>query len=81
MKHFLYAVQTEEGRELWSATLEVTRVSDVQAYTRDGDLIVEHEQHRMFKLDNAGETEMTLLRWPADDKLAEPVRHKVRAFQ
>jgi hypothetical protein len=80
MKHFLYAVQTEEGRELWSATLEVVRVGDVQAYTRDGDLVVEHEQHRVFKLDSAPAT-MFLLRWPADDKLAEPVRHRVKSFE
>lgn len=79
MSTYLYAVQDSQGREVCSAKVDVERVSEVTAHL-DGDRVVLFGEER-GELGSGpavqGET-YTLYRWPADDKLANPVRHPVR---
>jgi hypothetical protein len=81
-KKYLFAVQRASGHEVVSATLEVAKVSDVEAQHLDsglvrivaaGDVVATSASYI-----DAGE-ELTLHRWVADDTLTEPVSSKVKA--
>jgi len=80
---YLFAIQAETGHEVVSwKTTDVDKVSEVTAELRTD----EHEKiarilHRgePVAYANAGGYvgELTLMRWTADDKLADPVKHPV----
>lgn len=79
-KTYLYAVQKDTGHEVVSAEVEVAKVGDVEAQWLESGLV------RLVHLGDVVATgaevvdfsvELTLYRWPADDKLADPVAHPV----
>ena len=76
-KSYLFAVQRESGHEVVSATLEVAKVTEVTARRNDETAKVELVKGKEVVAvsdDTATADEvLTLHRWPADDKLAEPV--------
>jgi len=76
-KSYLFAVQRESGHEVVSATLEVAKVSDVTARRNDETAKVELVKGRTVVATSdataTADEVLTLHRWPADDKLAEPV--------
>ncbi len=77
MSSYLYAVQDEQGREIVSAHVDVEKVTDITA-VRSGDVVDLMFEDVIVKTgDYFGEGQLTLLRWPSDDKLADPVRHPV----
>lgn len=78
MKSYLYAVQDEQGREVVSFTAEVEKVSEVSAEPGPGDTIrlMQHDV-LLASAELPSEGKLTLYRWPADDKLSDPVAHPV----
>jgi hypothetical protein len=79
-KRYLYAVQRPSGHEVLAATVEgATPVVEAQhmanglvRLVRDGQIVGESDQ----VLEDPDE-ELTLYRWDADDKLAEPQQSSV----
>jgi hypothetical protein len=82
MKSYLYAVQRESGHEVVSATVEVKKVGDVEAQHMPNGLVrLVHDGEVVATGDSVvdeGE-KLSLHRWPADDKLSEPVSKPVKA--
>ena len=81
---YLFAVQDENGREVLSATIDgLERVSEVSAYERHNEaddsytVVIDWNGVEVDFADSSLTSELTLHRWPADDKLARPVSHKV----
>lgn len=76
MKTYLFAVQRSTGHEILNATIETSRVSDVKVELDDAGIVVMtnagEEVGRSADPVEPGET-VQFLRWPADDKLSEPV--------
>lgn len=78
MPSFLYAIQDEQGREIVSAHVDVEQVSDVTA-VRSGDTVdLTFEDIVIETGDYFEDGQLTLHRWPSDDKLAAPVSHPVK---
>lgn len=81
MPSMLYAVQDNQGREVISAHVDVEKVSDVSAYHEVGhdkvSLLFDDDVVIDSGTTSAAAGTLTLCRWPSDDKLAEPVKHKV----
>lgn len=79
MTNYLFAVQTAGGREVTAVKISLSRVSDVTAVvTKEGVLEVKQKGHGVVSSEKdlpAGE--LTLHRWKANDKLAEPVSQPV----
>jgi len=78
MKSFLYAVQDQNGREIVSAVVEVEKVGDVTASVKDNLVTLSTPGLDQVERVPKG-AELTLHRWDADDKLAEPVSHPVES--
>lgn len=81
MASFLYAVQDHNGQEIVRAHVDVQKVSDVHAEIVEGSLELRFEDVVIESADvrpHVNSKSYTLLRWPSDDKLATPVRHRVR---
>lgn len=86
-KAYLYAIQDAQGRELVSWQGEVDRVGDVTAdldvtspESSEWEVLLNHngvELGRAYISRAIVDEGMTLYRWPADDKLATPVAHKI----
>lgn len=83
MASYLYAVQDKQGREIVSEHVDVEKVGDVTAYLRHAEAeddyiaVLTFEDVEIASASANGETDVTLLRWPSDDKLSDPVRHDV----
>ena len=78
MKEYLYAVQDETGREVVSIKFTTDKVSQVFASRKKDTVSLCHvEDGTMAVGKYAGEGPLTLCRWDADDKLADPVSHPV----
>jgi hypothetical protein len=73
MKKYLFAVQDQNGREVLAAEIETDKVSDVTATISDGKVSLEREGEEITSLEVTEGQVLTLHRWPADDKLSEPV--------
>lgn len=84
MASYLYAVQDQNGREVVSAHVDVERVSDVHAELVESEAAGDTGAALYFEdieIDRGsanGQVELTLYRWPSDDKLATPVSHPVK---
>ncbi len=84
MASFLYAVQDREGREIVSAHVDVEEPDDVTAYLAYSEAADDYAAVLTFEdleIDSAstdGNVNVTLCRWPSDDKLSEPVKHPVK---
>ena len=80
MANYLFAVQTASGREVLAQVIETKRVSDVSAQvTKGGKLEIRQKGLGVVaSVDRVDDGELTLHRWEADDKLAEPVSHAVK---
>ena len=78
MSKYLYAVQDANGREALAAEIETDRVSEVTARIKDGKLELLKGKDVVVDIEAAPETEYNLHRWPADDKLSEPVSKVVK---
>lgn len=79
MKKYLYAVQDENGREVLAAEVETDKVSSVKA-TFDGDeIVLQKDGDTVAKAPAEPARTYRLHRWPADDKLSEPVSKTVSA--
>lgn len=77
-KSYLYAVQDQDGRELLSWQGEVEKVGDITAEHRIAQIALVQEGTGTLALGDVVEGfDYTLYRWPADDKLAEPVAHRI----
>jgi len=77
-KDYLVAIQDEAGREVCSATATgVEKVSDITT-NRDNDHvgIFNGVDELLVEAPDPGGA-LYLHRWPADDKLAKPVTHKL----
>lgn len=82
-KKYLFAVQRASGHELVSATLEVAKVSDVEAQRLpDGTvrLVAEGEVVAVAGTKVEETEEITLHRWPATKKLSDPVSKPVPVY-
>jgi len=77
MASYLYAVQDAEGREIVSAHVDVEKVTDIKAAREEGQVRLHFEY--IDVVDPAADPggELSLCRWPSDDKLADPVKHPV----
>lgn len=72
MTEYLYGIQDENGREVCSVTLEV-EPGEVHA-TRVNDVVsIVHLTEVVAQGNHEGDGTLTLHRWPADDKLSEPI--------
>ncbi len=76
---FLFAVQDSTGRELVAQYYEVEKVSTISA-TFDGQTVKLLDSETVIGWNTPGNAEgdLWLYRWEADDKLAEPVKHRVK---
>lgn len=83
-KKYLFTVQRSNGHEILSATLDVAKVSDVEAQRLDdgsvrlvykGDIVA-----RGTSFVDPGE-ELTLLRRAAEGKPGKPTEHPVKSTQ
>lgn len=73
---YLFAVQNSDGREVasWRGTAKVADVTAV----RDGNTVtIEHAGDVVARGHAPADADLALLRWHADDKLADPVRRNV----
>jgi hypothetical protein len=81
-KEYLYAVQRESGHEVVSATLEVAKVSDVEAQILDSGIVrLVHKGDVVAtgsSIINDPDEKLTLHRWPAGKKLDTPVSSEVK---
>jgi hypothetical protein len=77
MAHYLFAVQAA-GREITHAYAEVAKVSQVSAHCADGQVQIVHDGDVIATGAYTGGSPLVLARWPADDKLADPVIHPVK---
>lgn len=79
MASYLYAVQDQNGREVVSAHVDVEKVSDVHAELVGDQVVLAFEDLIIEQGDYWPTTgQLTLHRWPSDDKLATPVSHPVK---
>lgn len=77
MTSYLFAVQTREGREVVSTSFDVDKVSTVSAVVDGERVVLRHDGDELASgVDPGGD--LRLHRWPADDKLSDPVTHRVR---
>lgn len=77
---YLFAVQRDTGHEVVSATIETDKVTAITAHrTPEGRVeILNGKAIVNASIDEVGEdVGLTLLRWPANDKLAKPVSKAV----
>ena len=80
MSEYLYAVQRKTGHEVVSAVIDPNSVKDVSARRyKNGKVAIFNGNSEVISSEDAFEEdeELTLYRWPADDKLAEPVSAEV----
>jgi hypothetical protein len=75
----LYAVQDANGREVVFWKGDVDKVSEVEARAVKGHVELVRGEEILARNDIGDRDPATFrfLRWPADDKLAQPVTHKV----
>ncbi len=76
MSDHLWAVQDATGREVtsWSGEAKVTEVT---AARHANTVVIEHQGEVVARGQAPAGTDVVLLRWPAYNKLAKPVRRKV----
>lgn len=80
MKSYLFAVQRSTGHEVVSATIETDRVTSITARrTPEGRVeILEGKEIVNASIDEVPkDEELTLYRWPSDDKLSKPVAKRL----
>lgn len=78
MSEYLFGVQGEDGREVVSWLGDVKKVGDVQAEVDGGRVRLRHLDDVVATAEHSTEGDLFLHRWKADDRLAEPVTHKVK---
>lgn len=79
MTTYLYAIQSEDGREVCSWQGEVDKVGDVTAEIGPGNTVhLRHGSELVATGATQSDAVLTLHRWGAD-KLADPVSHPVAA--
>jgi hypothetical protein len=76
-KRYLWAVQTEDGREVISAMAEVAKVGDVTVTVGKKGLVIKHGDEVIASEPKPPEGDLYLHRWPANDKNGTPVTRKV----
>jgi hypothetical protein len=76
-KSYLFYVQDEAGREIAHWRGEVERVTEVTADLAGGEVRLQRNDVTLATGTDPG-GQLALYRVPADDKLAEPVRHPVK---
>lgn len=77
---YLFAVQDTNGREVCSWKDEdgdVAKVGDVEASRKGNTVTITNAGTKAVSGTYEGDSELTLHRWNADDKLATPVSHPV----
>lgn len=76
MANYLFAVQDNTGREVLSKYHEVDKVSTISAVATGGSVDLVADGDPIATAEDPG-GDLWLYRWPADDKLGTPVKHKV----
>ena len=76
VRSYLWAVQTDDGREVCSATADVAKVSEVKARVVGGQVEIHRGDQVLASAPNPGGT-IDLHRWPAEDKLSKSVSSRV----
>jgi hypothetical protein len=77
MKKYLYAVQDENGREILSAEVETDQVSEVTAKAIKDEVVLRVKSEEVARAAFSADQKLQIHRWPADDKLSEPVSKKI----
>lgn len=73
MAEYLYAIQDSGGREVCSVKVDVKKVSEVTGHIEVGLASIKRGDETLISRRVAGEDTFSLVRVPADDKLADPV--------
>jgi len=81
MPDYLFAVQDQNGREVASWKGTVAKVGDVASveYGDTQKVEIRNVDEVVAEGDTIVGNAYTLHRWPADDKLADPISHPVVA--